>query len=81
MWSGCIPGSGFDYGGTITQCQYSMRPQLDTGITESWPDWPSAAGWTKEKEKNISFNRFKKGSQTDLLGTLRSDGEPIYGQK
>ena len=41
VWLGFIPGSGFDYGGTITQCQYSMRPQLDTGITESWPSQPS----------------------------------------
>ena len=53
--SGFLPGSGFDYGGTITQCQYSMRPQLDTGITKSWPNQPAAAHWTKE-EKNIVDN-------------------------
>ena len=46
---GFLPDSGFDYGGTITQCQYSMRPQLDTGITKSWPDQPAATHWTKEK--------------------------------
>ena len=59
LWGGIfLPNSGFDYGRTITQCQYSMRPQLDTAAQPSHRQTGQRGPWTKEiKNLMIDFQR------------------------